>query len=751
MIERLGHHDHGQTRQNRRRQRRQHRLQAWLMLTIILVPFLQVFGAPARPTAAGTSDMTHVDKDNFREFFALNGDARYDPVSGIVTLTPDRNDQIGEFSLKTKIDMGTSFTLTGEVNLGDRTSSEGGADGLSFAFHAGNTDDIGNAGGNLGLGGLQRATGFKLDTWHNDKQLPDNGVDGAQVDPKDSNGFGWDDDPNGQDFAQFGAFVTTTKQKIPYQQRNRRSRDVQRWWAQTDMGSAQALKPEDLDNAFHPFVISYEGKKQELTIKYTESDGNVMTWSKQIDHVDPAMAMIVSASTGSAKNLQQFKITSFDFKQAATVDVKYVDTKGNQLAVGTPTYPDGPYVDHDYATTYPETIQTDDGTYSYLKPSDGSFPGLALSLPTNGTLADPGFNGTVIYVYTKGIQVSGQKRWLDNDDAYETRPETLTFRLRQNGQPFRETTTNEAAGWRYAFDNLPEEDASGQPYHYTVDEVSVPGYQTTRSGNDFTNTLVGTTAVTVHKTWADAADQDRLRPAQVTVALLANGTPSDTVQLNSGNGWQATFGGLAKYDATGRLITYTVRESTVAGYTATYATTPDEAGGTMTEITNTHTPEPVLHLQVIKTDPQGHRLTDAEFALTGPDADETVKTTLAATPFTTTLRAKQTYTVKETQAPAGYQRNKTRAKITVNDAGTVPTVTLVDQAGKGINATTDYTYTYDAEKRTLTLTVTDQPQTVLPHTGGPGSRATLPTALALLGLAVGLAGLGWRRRREVRA
>ncbi len=78
-----------------------------------------------------------------------------------MTITPDENNKVGNFSLKSKIDMNTSFTLTGQINLGNRTSSQGGADGIGFAFHTGNTNDIGNAGGNLGIGGLQKSNWFQ--------------------------------------------------------------------------------------------------------------------------------------------------------------------------------------------------------------------------------------------------------------------------------------------------------------------------------------------------------------------------------------------------------------------------------------------------------------------------------------------------------------------------------------------------------------------------------------------------------------
>ena len=123
----------------------------------------------SKALATNKEVLTHVTKDNFLAYFSLNGSATYDQNTGIVTITPDEYNKVGNFSLKSKIDMNTSFTLTGKVNLG---SNPNGADGIGFAFHNGNTTDIGNAGGNLGIGGLKNALGFKLDTWSNGYQAP---------------------------------------------------------------------------------------------------------------------------------------------------------------------------------------------------------------------------------------------------------------------------------------------------------------------------------------------------------------------------------------------------------------------------------------------------------------------------------------------------------------------------------------------------------------------------------------------------
>ncbi|MDH5100677.1 MucBP domain-containing protein, partial [Lactobacillus kefiranofaciens] len=361
---------------------------------------------------ADSEALTNVTKDNFEDYFSLNGSATYDQTTGIVTITPDENNKVGNFSLKSKIDMNTSFTLTGQINLGNRTSSQGGADGIGFAFHTGNTTDIGNAGGNLGIGGLQKAIGFKLDTYHNGYRTPQANEDSAQVASTDSNGYGWDTDPDRTQFPQFGAFVNTSQKLVQAQDGNSYSR----WWATTDMSSVQELNSGDLDGQFHDFVVSYDGSNRKLTIKYTETGGNVLTWSTSIPDAYQDMAMVVSASTGGSKNLQQFKISSFDFKQAATVNVKYVDQKGNQLAQGSVSYPSGADVNGTYDTT-----SLNIPNYTFIKMSDSDITG-GTSLPASGTLENPGDNGTVIYVYAPAYSTT-----------MKTVNETINY-VNQNGE-----------------------------------------------------------------------------------------------------------------------------------------------------------------------------------------------------------------------------------------------------------------------------------------------------------------------------
>ncbi|EQC58369.1 hypothetical protein N219_11860 [Limosilactobacillus fermentum MTCC 8711] len=279
-----------------------------------------------------------------------------------------------------------SFTLTGKVNLG---SNPNGADGIGFAFHNGNTTDIGNAGANLGIGGLQNALGFKLDTFTNVFHAPESDKDGSQIDPTDSKGFGWNGDSMN---APYGTFVVTENEEVATKDGKKVQRwwakgvatkdgkKVQRWWAKDVGGTSQALSKSDVNGKFHDFTVDYDGNKRTLTVKYTQTSGKILTWTRTVSNSNQPMAMIVSASTGGSKNLQQFKIMSFDFKPAATVNVKYVDTKGNQIAQGEVTYPNGANVTGTYTTE-----QLEIPNYKFVRMDDGTATG-AKSLPATGTL-----------------------------------------------------------------------------------------------------------------------------------------------------------------------------------------------------------------------------------------------------------------------------------------------------------------------------------------------------------------------------
>ena len=375
---------------------------------------LFLFYGNVNTTYADTNSSPYiiVDKDSFNDYFNLNGSASYDQNAGVVTLTPASKNQVGSFTLNSKIDLNTSFSLLGYINLGENPN---GGDGLGFAFHDGNSSDLGNAGGNLGIAGLQNAIGFKIDTFLNKFVAPESDLKGSMVNQADSFGFGLNPDSGNP---PYGAFVTTSKKQL----KSKNGVLVDRWWAEDVPDSAQSLSSSDIDGEFHKFNVNYDGRSRLLTISFTQTNDNVLRWTKQIDDSYSTMSLTVTGSTGSLINEQQFKITSFSFQEAATVDVKYVDTFGKTLAQGKVDYPSGAYVNGTYNTEKMEikgyTFQNmDDGTVTEEK-----------SLPATGTLKKNGNNGSIIYVY----KANNYRVKFDPNQGINTMPDQLfTYNVAQ--------------------------------------------------------------------------------------------------------------------------------------------------------------------------------------------------------------------------------------------------------------------------------------------------------------------------------
>ena len=185
-------------------------------------------------------------------------------------------------------------------------------------------------------------------------------------------------------------------------------------------------------------------------------------------------------------------------------------------------------------------------------------------------------------------EVSVKKVWDDAQNQDGLRPSTITVHLLANGEEVQTATlSGEGDTWSHSFTDLPVY-KNGQKLVYTVTEDTVANYSTAIEGSTITNTYKpGKTSVTVTKKWADAENQDGLRPKSIKVQLYANDQKSGKeVELSADNDWTYTFSDLDEKKA-GQAIQYTVKETEVPeGYTQTVETTnPGQV-----VITNTHTP-----------------------------------------------------------------------------------------------------------------------------------------------------------------
>ncbi|CAM2812486.1 Cna B-type domain-containing protein [Slackia exigua] len=200
---------------------------------------------------------------------------------------------------------------------------------------------------------------------------------------------------------------------------------------------------------------------------------------------------------------------------------------------------------------------------------------------------------TITNTNKETVDVSGTKSWDDDDDRDGVRPASITVNLMRDGaKADSRTVTPDASGaWAYSFTGLPKYAADGHEYAYTVTEEAVPNYATEVNGTDITNSYTpGKTSVTVTKAWADANNQDGIRPASVKAQLYADGKPLGApVELSEANNWTHTWTGLFMKEA-GKDVAYTVEEVSVPkGYEASVAGDA-KAGYTLT---NAHGPETV--------------------------------------------------------------------------------------------------------------------------------------------------------------
>jgi len=183
-----------------------------------------------------------------------------------------------------------------------------------------------------------------------------------------------------------------------------------------------------------------------------------------------------------------------------------------------------------------------------------------------------GYDLVNTYRNTETTAVSGTKTWNDYDNKFNTRPESITVDLMQNGKEIDKQTVkaDNQGNWTYRFDNLPKYDAEGKEYTYTIQEEKVSGYTTKVNGYDLVNTYRNneTTEVAGTKTWKDYDNKFNTRPKSITVKLMRNDKEIDkqVVKADNQGNWIYRFDNLPKYDAEGQAYTYSIQEVAVKGY-----------------------------------------------------------------------------------------------------------------------------------------------------------------------------------------
>lgn len=317
------------------------------------------------------------------------------------------------------------------------------------------------------------------------------------------------------------------------------------------------------------------------------------------------------------------------------------------------------------------------------------------------------------------MEITGTKTWVDNGNAYDTRPEKLTLTLYRSVAGGQEKVVNATPTWRkpadgnvwtYTYSRLPKTDKEGNLYTYRVEETLPEPAENgdhyerlpEETGYNFTNVLKGTVDIPVTKTWVDNHDGWGKRPETVTIRLYRHTEAKPEKQLveertfttdagaleklwnaitgQTDDEWICTFAGLPKYDDTGARYVYTVEETVPEDYEAAY----DQE---QFEITNTRDGDLLVEKEVTGSDGQKNRefhftVTLSGTSVTGIQA-ETITGAYGDMTFTNgvaeftlkhgeqkraeDLPAGLTYTVVETDA----NTNRYRTTYT-GETGTIP-------------------------------------------------------------------------------
>ena len=335
-------------------------------------------------------------------------------------------------------------------------------------------------------------------------------------------------------------------------------------------------------------------------------------------------------------------------------------------------------------------------------------------------------------------EVTVVKVWDDDNNRDGLRPESLTVTL----NAAQSVVLNDENHWTATIADQPVYANGGREIIYRWIEDKIQGYHLTKRTEGTTTTLVNThnpetVDITVVKVWDDANNQDGLRPATLTLTLLADGAVQQTVTLTESSGWSATVESLPIRND-GRAIVYAWAEPEIEGYVSASA-----VNGATTTITNTHVPATVT-CKVTKVwadnnDEDGLRPTSLAVTLNADGKAVRTVTLSAANRWTAMVPdlpvyangAAISYTWTEASIP-GYKR-------TGNN--TVP-------AEDGVIATT-ITNTHDHESIDLTVTkvwedtdTVDRPASVnmvLVGSNGDTRLVTLSAANAWTSTVTGLA------------
>ena len=442
----------------------------------------------------------------------------------------------------------------------------------------------------------------------------------------------------------------------------------------TIKGLPKYCADEDVDSTYRvtetaptDYIVSY---KNSGTTK-TDAAYNKGTIVNTIKSIDITATKVWVDNDNQDKTRKSVELQLMIGEEVVKKDADGNDITNNPVEVAT-----GTDFDEDMTATWSNMPKYDaDGNEIAYKVVEVEVPE-GYTANVTGSAAD-GFTVTNVHD-AEATSVKVTKVWVDDNNANNTRPNSINVVLYADGTPVAtETITtpeDEETSATVTFEGLQKHRTGkhGEAITYTVKEETVPaGYTVAVAGNQhngytITNTYTEMIETIITKTWEDEdiIGGDYERPEIEVKIVGKNGSETlyeKTVTLTGNTSademvWTLAMALPAYID--GKKVTYSAEETVPAGYEGT---TASAQGITIEAVNKPNVEEEVgdLTINIKKVDAETkEELDGAEFTLTAPDGTKTVKTTGADGVdgmVSFTLDQVGMYSLVETAAPEYYE------------------------------------------------------------------------------------------------
>ena len=183
-----------------------------------------------------------------------------------------------------------------------------------------------------------------------------------------------------------------------------------------------------------------------------------------------------------------------------------------------------------------------------------------------------GINSNIVKVSLSDYyDLTVNKIWIDEDNKWELRPDSVDIILKKDGiEVDRKTITKDNLS--VTFTDLLVEDSD----RYTIEEESLLLYSSSIEYNELedcyeiTNTLKDNIFKDISGTKTWVGDTESKRPKSITINLLKDGKVYRTTTTNAEKDWKYTFSKVPIYNADETKCVYSVEEEPVERYTVQY-------------------------------------------------------------------------------------------------------------------------------------------------------------------------------------